>query len=477
MTTHSPHSSRRSLNRRRAMQIAAGTAAAAYLAPVAAQDQPLVDVGTRLELFFDSYLLRELGPGLRRKIHEPTPREVVLVTDQPWEGNTCAYYTILQDEDRYRLYYRGSHYDTTTKKAAHPEVACYAESEDGVNWTRPELGIAEWEGSKKNNIILDGIGTHCFVAFRDTRPDCPAEERYKGISRGRPTGKKGLYVYKSADGIHWSHYTNEPVMTDGAFDSQNLAFWDPAIEQYVCYSRMFRNRVRAIQRCTSDDFLHWSDPVDLKYPGAPHQHLYTNAIRSYPRAPHIRIGFPTRYEPKQSQVEPVFMASRDGLTFTRFDEPVIPKTAPKDRMGNRSNYMANGLVSLPGNDREYAVYGTEAYYEGPDTRLRRFMYRVDGFVSIHADQSAAVSTKPFELAGDTCRLNYATEKGGVVRIEVQDLAGQPIDGFSAKECRPLIEDEIAATVRWSKSLSELKGRPVQLKIELKQADIYSLQFV
>lgn len=52
------------------------------------------------------------------------------------------------------------------------------------------------------------------------------------------------------------------------------------------------------------------------------------------------------------------------------------------RFGNRSNYVAWGGLSLPGQDRELSVYGTEAYYVGPASRLRRFVYRTDGFVFI-----------------------------------------------------------------------------------------------
>ncbi|MBM4039455.1 MAG: hypothetical protein FJ290_13165 [Planctomycetes bacterium] len=42
------------------------------------------------------------------------------------------------------------------------------------------------------------------------------------------------------------------------------------------------------------------------------------------------------------------MSSRDGRTFHRWTEALIPLTAPEDRDGNRSNYMAWGLVQLPG---------------------------------------------------------------------------------------------------------------------------------
>ena len=169
--------------------------------------------------------------------------------------------------------------------------------------------------------------------------------------------------------------SQQPVITEGDFDSQNLAFWDPHREQYVDYHRERRDGVRDIKTATSDDFLNWTDPDGLVYPpGTSTEHLYTNAVLPYERAPHILLGFPTRFDPNTSQVEPILMSSRNGATFDRWQEALIPITAPEDRDGNRSNYMAWGLVQLPHSDRELSVYATEACYEVPDGRLRRFTY-------------------------------------------------------------------------------------------------------
>lgn len=438
---------------------------------------PAIQIGRRLELFVDDALI-DSKENVESFVHEPTPKEVVLVTDEPWEGNTSAYYSIFQDGDVYRMYYRGSHADEKLR-SAHEEVTCYAVSKDGVHWEKPSLGLHEWNGSKDNNIILKGLGSHCFVAFRDENPDCPPEAKYKGISRGRPHGKTGLYVFQSPDGVRWSLIKEQPVITKGAFDSQNLAFWDPHTKQYVDYHRIFINGVRSIMTCTSDDFVNWSQPVLLKYPDAPNQHLYTNAIRPYFRAPHIRIGFPTRYIPRGSQVEPVFMASRDGVTFKRYPNPIIPRTAPKDRDGNRSNYMAHGLLQLPGKKDTLSVYGTEAYYAGPDSRLRRFEYRVDGFVSLRAGEKAGVvTTKPIRFSGERLTLNYDAADGGQVAVEVLDADGQPIEGLSRSDCRVLQDDEIAAKVRWSDAerLSSLSGKTIRLRFYLRNADLYSMRF-
>ena len=168
----------------------------------------------------------------------------------------------------------------------HREVVCYAESKDGITWTWPELGLVEFNGSKKNNIIWDGVGSHCFTPFKDTKPDCEADAKYKAISRGRPQGKKGLYVFKSSDGIRWKLVRDEPVITTGAFDSQNLAFWDSLRGEYRAYVRDFRNG-RDICTCTAKDFVNWSEPKFLKYSPSRASQLYTNGVIPYYRAPHI----------------------------------------------------------------------------------------------------------------------------------------------------------------------------------------------
>ena len=444
---------------------------------VAAQGQS-IDIGDRRELFVDRFLIETMDETLSLQVQQPSPQEVVLTTDQPWEGNTCAYYTIFQDGDLYRMYYRGSHGDLESQKSLHPEVTCYAESRDGIHWSKPSLGMYEFDGSKENNIVWDGIGTHCFTPFMDANPNCAPEAKYKAISRGRPLGKKGLYVYQSPDGIHWSMIKDEPVITEGAFDSQNLAFWNPHTKQYVDFHRTFTDGVRSIMTSTSDDFVNWSQPELLRYPVAPNQHLYTNAIRSYFRAPHLLIGFPTRYLPENSQVEPVFMSSRDGVTFHRFNDPVIPRDAPQDREGNRSNYMTNGLVEIPSEPGQMSVYATEAYYVGPDSRVRRFSYRTDGFVALHAGEvQGELVTKPLSISGRQLVLNYVAREGGSVKVELQEASGKPIDGHALQDCEPLTGDAISQAVQWKESSAiEPAGRPVRIHFVVQNADVFSLQF-
>ena len=438
-----------------------------------------IEIGSRLELFVDDYLIDKMEGEARLHLNKPEPHEVVLVTDQPWEGNTCAYYTIFQDGDVYRMYYRGSHFDEKTRKATHPEFACYAESKDGIHWTKPELGLVEFQGSKQNNIVWNGVGSHDFTPFKDANPSCPPDARYKALGAGGRGYKRGLYAFKSADGIRWSLMSDEPVITKGAFDSQNLAFWDPVRGLYLDFHRTFRDGVRDIMTCTSADFLRWTDPVHLEYTGAPKEHLYTNAIRPYGRAPHVLIGFPTRFLPKTQQVEPTLMTSRDGRTFHRWPEALIPITAPEDRDGNRSNYMTWGQVQLPGNDKEYSIYATEAYYTGPDSRVRRFTYRVDGFVSVRAGVGGGeLVTKLLVFSGGKLAVNFVTREGGSVRVELQDADGRPIERFTLADSTAIRGDAIDQPVAWKNGddVGALAGKPIRLRFELNNADLFSFRF-
>jgi hypothetical protein len=439
---------------------------------------------SRRELLIDDTLF--VGVGGEFKMHRPEPRDVVITCDAPWEGNTSAYFTLFEDEGLFRMYYRGAHFDTSTKKEAHPEFACYAESRDGLKFEKPKLGLFEYQGSKENNIIWTGAGTHNFTPFKDGNPQAAAETRYKALA----SGKGGLLAFHSADGIRWTLTQEKPVITRGAFDSQNLALWDQVRREYRAYWRYFTTgesrdgkkaeRVRAIRTATSKDFLTWSNEADLEYVDSPEEHLYTNAIAPYFRAPQLFVGFPTRYQARTQQVEPVLMTSRDGVRFQRWPEPLIPITAPSERDGNRSNYMTSGLLSLPNQDRELSVYATEAYYEGPGSRVRRFTFRTDGFVSLHAGNGKVESvTRPVTFDGKSLSMNFKTAEKGRIRVELQRPDGSAIPGFALDDSIPFEGDQIEHTARWKEGadLAKVGGQPVRMRFELVNADLYSFRFV
>ena len=442
------------------------------------KEKTMVDIGSRLELFVDSFMIDSMTGGVERRLHHPQPRETVLTFDKPWEGPYCGYVAVMVDEGRIKLYYRGW---PALKKGA---CACVAESDDGVHFTRPSLGLIEWDGSKDNNIVLKGAGCHNFTPFRDANPDAPADQRYKALASGA-SKEKGLVPFVSPDGYSWRKLREEPVITKGAFDSQNLAFWDEVNEEYVSYFRFFKDGVRDIRRCTSKDFVTWSEPVDLDYGDAPKEHLYTNAITPYFRAPHIQLGFPCRFVPSRKKVaahaqgginDGVLMSSRDGLHWERWVEGFLRPAADPLCWTDRNNYLAWGLA--PTSDTEISLYWSE-HYRYPTYKLRRGTIRTDGFASVHAGAVGGEAlTRPFVFAGKSLVVNYETSAIGSLRFELCDAEGNACEGFSMAESEKLFGNGIAHTVSWRgcSDLSALAGKPVRLRVRMKDADLFAMQF-
>ncbi|MBN2295474.1 MAG: hypothetical protein JXM70_23795 [Pirellulales bacterium] len=445
-----------------------------------------IDIGSRLEPMVDNYLIDKLD-GTRLVLHPPTPREVSVVHNTPHEGNVCCYHTVFADNGLFRMYYRGAHWDSKTGKSS-KEVVCYAESRDGIKWTKPDLGLVEFNGSKKNNIIWDGLGSHDFAPMKDANPEASPDAKYKALARG----KGGLYAFKSPDAIHWKLMRNKPVITKGAFDSQNLAFWDPLRKCYVDFHRGFRNGFRDIMTCTSKDFLTWTDPVWLEYPGSAPEHLYTNQIAPYARAPHIYFGFPKRFVPSRKFAEHkhsgvsdgVFMTSRDSRNFHRWGEALIRPGLQPERWVNRNNMTAWGILTtksaLPGAPDELSIYSTEGYYSGDSCQIRRFSSRLDGFVSLQAPggKGGQMITKPIVFDGKKLVINFSTSAAGSIHVEIQDEKGKPIPGFALADSTEIFGDSVKKTVSWKggSDLGKLAGKPVRLHFVMKDADLYSIQF-
>ncbi|MGD9497070.1 MAG: hypothetical protein AB7Y46_12305 [Armatimonadota bacterium] len=486
-----------------------------------AHAQEPIEIGSRLEPLVDDYLIDRLAGEASLQLHRPMRREIVYRTDAPWEGNASAFCSVFRDGDLYRMYYRGLHYRHSGPPAQaledHPWVLCYAESDDGIHWRRPELGIHEFRGSRANNIVLTpealaqlgGDPAHT-ATWLDANPDCPPDQRYKITIVGRQP--RGLYVLTSGDGLHFSLLSAEPSVTVGAFDSQNLMFWDPVLGQYREYHRGFFEGVRAIMTASSPDIRHFPEPRWLQYEDFEPEHLYTNQIQPYYRAPHILMGFPMRYidrdwsqpalelpQPKErlararasrrygtAVTDALFMTSRDGLTFRRWPEAFIrPGPRLREAWVYGDNFIFWQMVETPASvedaPNEISLYATEGYWEGTDTAFRRYTIRLDGFVSACAPMAGGeMVTRPIIFEGGNLALNFETSAAGSVQVELQGAEGTPIEGYTLADCPQIYGDHLRFIVRWAKvggDVRGLSGRPVRLRFVLRDADLYSFQFL
>jgi hypothetical protein len=141
--------------------------------------------------------------------------------------------------------------------------------------------------------------------------------------------------------------------------------------------------------------------------------------------------------------------------------------------------MANALLELPGTPGEISVYATEAYYKGPGSRVRRFVYRTDGFVSLRAGQKEGEAVSGhFTMGGATLSVNAKMGEGGALRAELQDAAGRPYPGFSLDDSVPFEGDSLEVKMGWKGGgdVSALRGKPLRIRWVLREGDLYSFRF-
>lgn len=456
----------------------------------------VTDIGSRLELFVDRQLV-DIARGVTLELQRPVAAGKVLEFDKPWEGAFAAYCTVIKDGAVYRLYYRGL--PIAKADGSESETTCYAESRDGVHWSKPALRLFDVMGTRQNNVILAGSAplSHNFSPLLDARPGVAAAERFKALAG---TKRSGLFAFVSADGIRWRKFSEQPVITRGDFDSQNLAFWSESEGQYVCYLRVFKRLdgkgVRWVARATSKDFLHWSEPVEMSFGDAPPEHLYTNQTHPYFRAPHIYLGVAARFMPGRQvltaeqaraiNVDPgyfrdlsdsVLLSSRGGTRYDRaFLDAFIKPEIGLQNWTSRTNYPALNIV--PTGASEMSLY-VQKNYGQPTHHLQRYVLRTDGLVAVRAPwQGGELITKPLKFTGKKLWLNFATSAAGGVLVEIQDANGRALPGFALADGVEQIGNEIERTVSWraGDDVSALAGQTVRLRFVMKDAELYSYRF-
>jgi hypothetical protein len=396
---------------------------------------------------------------------------------------------VVQDGDLIRLY--------CTFWGNGPALGLeYAESRDGIHFTKPDLDIVPWKDVPKTNIIMpnavcpESLKDYFFgtCVFIDTNPACKPDERYKMITGDTPT-----WVFASPDGLHFRPLFDKPSFR--AADTNNICMFDNRLGRYVAYMRGFSNG-RAVVRCEFDDLADFGPEQLVFAPDARDQasidrnrfvamDFYNSSAIKYPYAENAYFMYPSAYfhfpEPPVGErgndgvVDIQFASSHDGITWTRLTrEPFI---ALKD--DEQQLYMASGIVRQE--DTLYLYYGV--YYKthgaGPDPEgyVTRASLRLDGFVSVDAgDEDGRLTTVPMTFAGKHLELNV---QGEDVRVGILDEEGRAVQGFGLSDCDAVSGDHIARTVTWNgeSDVSRLAGKTIRLVFRMTNAKLYAFQFV
>lgn len=488
-----------------------------------------IEIGNRRQVFIDHKFIKE-SEGVELAVHQPLKTgDYTIQPEHPWEsGGIGPYSSVLKVGDTYHMWYHSMstpHWDTGHDRGA----ICYARSNDGVNWEKPALGLTEFEGSRENNIVFGHgaagktIDQDGGMVFYD--PNAPDNQKFKLV-----VGRADLY--SSPDGINWELYypsvlTLRPdSLIEHHLDSQNIIFWDESINKYVTFGRRNTTKGRSIFRGeaeTLDKFpmildlpiVLGPDSMDLKYGDVHLVDYYMSAAIKYPWADNAYYMFPTAYfhyipnyitefkdeNPRNAgPLHTQFAASTDGNIWYRYDRVPFIGLGMKGEFDWASTRMFYGIVPALNGREIYMYYRASDWLHGWDRDKRnknlltgaglgaseniaaisRVVLRREGFVSVRGAYTGGEFTTPLvRFTGNQLLLNVNTSATGIVRAEILDADSKPIDGYSMEDCdRIHTTNEINRVVGWKgkSDISMLADKPIRLRFEIRDADLFAFQF-
>ena len=433
-------------------------------------------------LFLDDEFIAE-QKGLTRKMGKPVRHEgnPILRPDRPWEGMCVLIWgsVIWDDADNmWRMWYEA--YNPHNRANSDKTLLCYAESQDGVNWVKPNLGLVAYDGDKNNNIVFRATERFDTATVVVDPFDPPASRRYKMMLFNTATWQ--FLRYGSPDGLHWEEL-GAVNNVENLGDRHSLMIDREAGRWNLYYKQ--NTPLRVIRLATSEDFEHWTDhgevltpdendPPDTQFYGMVgfrhgcfglgfleifdirHRRLYTQLTRL------DADGKPSRY----MQGEPFL---NYGELNTWESTWVFPGNCEPIRYGEEIRIYYQGRSTLH--------WAGEPDGRGHTGAIGLARLRPDGYVYMEAESKGMLMTPPVEVTGHFIDVN-ADASAGSIRVELLDESGAPLEGFEADACCPIDTNATYSKLIWGgrSGLDELVGRKVRLKFHMDKARLYSFWF-
>jgi len=457
---------------------------------------------------FDIYL----APRGIRIVAEPAQRGQPIIRRQmPWEKMGISGNTLIHENGKYRLW-------AGAQEARGKSFGCYFESTDGKTWTRPSLGLVEYNGSRDNN-LFNAPGGYIFVD-----PHAPPAERYKSIWAAR-TDPKIIQEYRkrrpisvfaeeedpgrfhsiraavSPDGFNWTELT-EPISVEVS-DTQIIAYFDEQLNKYIMFTRAqllgprapgaqrpegrmhdFIAR-RAIGRSETDNFREFPLSELIIQPGAdmlPTDTFYTNCKTTIPGAPDHHLLFPAIYHQADDTTSVEVWSSDNTKNWTRIPGSPVLKTNTPGQWDGGCIFAHPTLVELP--DGSWALPYTGYVYPhkyprgawGYDVGLA--IWPKGRLIALEAPEQGEFTTVAFVPPGKRLLINAVTQRAGSILVEACDVHANPLPGRSFAQAKPIIGDQFRTPVTWQggDALGIADRQPIVLRFKLDKARIYGLEF-
>ena len=510
-------------------------------------DTNAIKIGSVKQLFIDDAVVAAAS-NVQRQPHRPARHgPPILEADRPWETDGGGVYmyggsVLFDSEERiFKMWYRTSGPivegpGTTGGEDPGGYRACHAVSEDGLIWEKPELGLAEFDGDTRNNLLPPSSDGMQFIRrpnlIKDYDEPDPAR-RYKMVYMDNVNGAWGLSKAYSPDGITWEMNVGTPHRFEPPIAPNGILFgWDPRLERYVHFHRKSGRRradvdgrmVRykaAVMRTESRDFETWGGTTEVlsRQPSDPPNWSPSHGIdlAAVLYTGDLYVGFiDTVYSHLVEDVDPALwgihssefaeyrtelVVSRDGIRWRRAmpffefmrrgmydawdcDHVALHKPLVKDDA--IYIYYSGGSVANTANDPRHPQH-----HWGRREAIGVATMRLDGFVSLDGcGPDSSVTTRPLRFEGDRLEVNVrapydpatprasAERPHGLFSVEILDVNSTPLTGYSRADCDVFSGDNVHHTVTWNGNpgLGRLAGQPVRLRFHLHNAALYSFRF-
>jgi hypothetical protein len=457
-------------------------------------------------LFLDATVV-ERQEGLTRRFHaaEKFAGNPVLRNDKPWEGGKAIagpylYGTVMWDGGKLRMWYHC---------AAKGYVNCYAESNDGLSWTKPNLGIIEFEGSKDNNLYLTVTQDPTEKPPSKDRGQCHNASVIKRPWESDPAKRYALFCFGadygfprvafSPDGLHWTFPPK--ARTKPLFASSDVLnfFFDPYKNRYAATWKTHNRRGRAVGVAWSPDGLNWTKPMDGPVFVADDLDPDATQIYGMPVFPYqgLYIGLPWLYNARWIKDGP-YTAAR--MHEAQKDSPrtvdvqiawswdLVNWTRPPDRKpfiarGAKGEFDCDMIFTA----RAPVVVGDELYFyyggcvglhDDPNVKANIGLakLRLDGFCSMAAGESEGwLMTRREVLRAPQITINAKTARSGYVLAEILDRNDKVIPGFSRQECIAFRGDSTSHVLKWKTGgfSPNQRKQAEKIRLFLQNAELFS----
>ena len=457
---------------------------------------PVLEIGYQKQLFIDDFVVSSTR-GVSRVLHpiqrySGNPVIVGAAPGERWSVSPNGRAVLFDEEtEQFKMWYMTSQIDPKAHAGIQYKVS-YAVSEDGYQWTKPNLGLVQWEGSRENNMLPWGTTwMRRANVIKDPR-DPDASRRFKMTYVDIFDGKSAVTKAYSADGIYWllngdgNPWFRKP-------HNGNLLGWDPRVEKFIFYVRM-PGSPNSVGRATSPDLEIWSDAETILAPDPDESQRHFKGLASF-LYEGVYLGWLWVFEKSGDEwvrADSELAFSRDGIQWSRpfpggfilskgepgsWDSELSIPVAPVVYDGKLWTYYWGENIPCGAESLKKIQEGWIEEGERKQRATGLAQLRLDGFVSLTTStKDATVTTRT--LVPVEGRLTVNANTRGQLRVEILDRKGDPIPGFGAMDCDPVMTDSLAHVISWKgqTSLSQLQGRKIQIRFHLRDTDLYAFQF-